>query len=795
MKKTIAFITSLCICASAMLSTAAGAASKTVPTVSKLTADASLGGGKTIKACDDVFYELDDDGTLTIRGTGYIDEPSVDKTKVKKIVIMDGITKIMYNSFSGFTALESITIPDSVTYIEAMAFKDCTSLREITIPDSVTYIGAMAFGECMSLREITIPDSVTYISGDAFFWCDGIETVTISKSSADNTEGIGLWDNLFKDCSSLVTVNIEGNINSIGEETFYNCKKLENITIPDTVTRIENMAFSGCISLKDVKIPSSVNYIGDEAFEGTKWLEEEREKESLVVVNGILIDGKGCKGDVVIPDNVTRINTGAFSSCALIRSVVIPDSVTSIGDRAFRNCYELKDIVIPESVTEIGAASFEGTEWLINKAEEETFIVVNGNLVYVGDISGEVTVPDNVVKICGSVFSNNNKITSVTIPDSVTDIGAYVFERCSSLETVEMADSVISIGEGIFYDCKKLSSLKLSDFIKEIPAYAFNNCNSLESIDLPKEVTFIDEYAFIMQSNIKSLVLPSKLESGRAFHTFRELESITVLNPEFDFRDGINLRKGATVYGYEYSTAEEYANLQHLTFIPLDGPNAGIPKDWKRKCGEKAECELMHGGEIIIYGKGAVDEKAFYGVRNLRTIHISYNITSIGDNAFEGCSKLEYIELTSSIRYLGKGMLKGCDNLKQLRIDSYYCDIEELEIPESSDVVIYGYEGSTAQRYAKAHNYKFESLGEYYTYYKAGNANCDRGVDLADAVTIMQALANPDKYGLNGTEKTHITAQGIENADVIGNDGMTTEDAGTIQRYLLHIIDEIPVEK
>ena len=77
----------------------------------------------------------------------------------------------------------------------------------------------------------------------------------------------------------------------------------------------------------------------------------------------------------------------------------------------------------------------------------------------------------------------------------------------------------------------------------------------------------------------------------------------------------------------------------------------------------------------------------------------------------------------------------------------------------------------------------------------AGDANCDDKVDMSDVVLIMQSLANPNKYGLNGSEKTHITAQGLKNADVIGNDGMTTEDAGTIQRYLLHIITEIPVKK
>lgn len=77
--------------------------------------------------------------------------------------------------------------------------------------------------------------------------------------------------------------------------------------------------------------------------------------------------------------------------------------------------------------------------------------------------------------------------------------------------------------------------------------------------------------------------------------------------------------------------------------------------------------------------------------------------------------------------------------------------------------------------------------------YFAGDANCDGGVDLADVVLIMQSLANPNKYGQNGTDKTHITEQGTENADCTGNDGVTTLDAQTIQLYLLKLIPELPV--
>ncbi|MCQ2460024.1 MAG: glycoside hydrolase family 9 protein [Ruminococcus sp.] len=75
----------------------------------------------------------------------------------------------------------------------------------------------------------------------------------------------------------------------------------------------------------------------------------------------------------------------------------------------------------------------------------------------------------------------------------------------------------------------------------------------------------------------------------------------------------------------------------------------------------------------------------------------------------------------------------------------------------------------------------------------AGDANCDKTVNMADAVLIMQYIANPSKYGLDGSDSTHMTEQGKENADCAGgNDGVTNLDALAIQKYLLKLIDALP---
>lgn len=77
---------------------------------------------------------------------------------------------------------------------------------------------------------------------------------------------------------------------------------------------------------------------------------------------------------------------------------------------------------------------------------------------------------------------------------------------------------------------------------------------------------------------------------------------------------------------------------------------------------------------------------------------------------------------------------------------------------------------------------------------KYGDANLDGKIDMSDAVLIMQSLSNPDKYGLNGSDESAITNQGMINADCCNTgDGVTNQDALAIQKYKLELISELPL--
>ena len=69
---------------------------------------------------------------------------------------------------------------------------------------------------------------------------------------------------------------------------------------------------------------------------------------------------------------------------------------------------------------------------------------------------------------------------------------------------------------------------------------------------------------------------------------------------------------------------------------------------------------------------------------------------------------------------------------------------------------------------------------------KYGDVNCDGEIDMSDVVLIMQYLANPNKYGLEGSDEKHITEKGLANGDVDkSSEGITANDALRIQEFLL----------
>lgn len=172
------------------------------------------------------------------------------------------------------------------------------------------------------------------------------------------------------------SIEVEGNtytVTEIEEGAFYYyiedyisgdtfSSELEGVIIPNTVTKIGYRAFYECISLRNISIPASVTVIDENAFEWyygyvileevimqdlTAWCNIDFGSEDANPVNRtftkVYIEGKLLTDQLVIPEGIEKIKKYAFCHFG-VTSVKIPESVTEIGYLAFRECYNLTSV-------------------------------------------------------------------------------------------------------------------------------------------------------------------------------------------------------------------------------------------------------------------------------------------------------------------------------------------------------------------------------------------------------------------------------------------------------------------
>ena len=207
-------------------------------------------------------WKLSDDGTLTIFGTEmsdylysssapYLGLPystpwDYQRSKIKKVVIENGMTNIGKNAFRYCENLTSVIIPNSVKSIGEDAFLGCSKLSSINIPNSVTSIGYEAFCGCTSLTSIIIPNSVAIMGDRAFYQCSALNSIILSNSLTS----IGAA--LLGECPSLTSIIIPNSVTSIGEHAFHNCSQLTSVTMGNSLMNIEANAFLGSSNVKEI---------------------------------------------------------------------------------------------------------------------------------------------------------------------------------------------------------------------------------------------------------------------------------------------------------------------------------------------------------------------------------------------------------------------------------------------------------------------------------------------------------------------------------------------------------------
>lgn len=376
-----------------------------------------------------------EDAALTVKGTlgvGARDMQSPYYTSgFGTIVISDEISTLRQYMFQRANAT-NIVWPDNLSYVSQYAFCNMPKLEKVVIPESVTSIQEYAFSGCENLQTVILenktrvtigtdafsshtPDPVdngsyyatTVIYTDAEVKTDDSLRIYPYTGTVFNSDGIvfvnkgtslSVVDYLGEDDHVSIPAQFSGkNVSVIGTRAF-DRSQIAGVTLPETLTSIEDSAFYRCFNLQSVEVPNNVEVIGNEAF---------RFCSNLTTLT--------------LGSNLKDIGEYAFASCG-IAELILPEGVTHIGEYAFYFCENLKTINIPVGITQIPVRMFDHSGL-------ESF-----------------NIPSHITEIGFGAFSDCEKLISINIPDSVTSIENYAFDGCSALSIVSIPSSVTSVG-------------------------------------------------------------------------------------------------------------------------------------------------------------------------------------------------------------------------------------------------------------------------------------------------------------------------------------------------------------
>ena len=183
-------------------------------------------------------------------------------TKLASFDVPANVETISKAAFDGTTSMKHVTFqaPAKIKTIGEAAFQNANALENIDLPEGLLEIKKDAFNKCTSLTEIGIPASVTKIDPTGFQQAEKLERFDVNKNNTVYSSVDGFL--LSKDKTKLVSFPpakagtyytlLPPTIETIGAQAFYAINKLENITIPEKVNRIEKFAFDQLVRLKTI---------------------------------------------------------------------------------------------------------------------------------------------------------------------------------------------------------------------------------------------------------------------------------------------------------------------------------------------------------------------------------------------------------------------------------------------------------------------------------------------------------------------------------------------------------------
>ena len=542
----------------------------------------------------------------------------------------------------GKMTLVEVRLPQHVNNINYCAFAGCSNLERVNFEElhELQYIGDRTFA---STALVNVNLSNTKITDFYYTFRDCKKLQTVLLPSTLTSLGYGAFER-----SSIQEIDLsvcEG-LTKIGSNSFTDCANLENVLLPIGLKSIEGSVFSGCKKLTSFQFPSTLISIGDGAFRYTNLQEVD-----------------------LSATGITRLDNSVFNDCRKLKTILLPNTITSIGDWAFGSCSMLDEINL----------------------EDLTSLASLGNYCFY-----------------------NTAITSADLSRSViSSINNWAFSDCHKLEMVKLPNTITSLGEGAFYSTK-IEYINLPEGLTTIGNNAFGGNTILHGkLTLPSTLTTINEWAFgssdfsIVYSNA---VVPPTL-SNYAFNS-----NVTVV---FVPENSVSAYKNAPGWeDYSILGGEVYAEVTvtnpgnlAVDIMEQDSIAPGLVTHLKVH-GEinATDFAVMRSNMPVLYDLDLSDAEvsiipvnAFLDKTVLMHVKLPNDLLMIEARAFSGCTSLsDTLVLPSNLRTIGTEAFRNCKNLSYLQLDS------ALEVIRN-----YAFYGCSSLTQELTFPDQFTSLGEY----------------------------------------------------------------------------------
>ena len=535
-------------------------------------------------------------------------------------------------------------------------------------------------------------------------------TVSLPKTINGQTV-VSVGSNAFK-AKGMTNLSIPDTVTKIENGAFQSCASIKRLNIPNSVTHIYSNAFENCTSLKEINIPASVKEIDPRAFANTsiKKLEIPKTLEKCGA-NGNDSPFADCQQlkeitfewgteripqnlfakcdwleEITMPDTVITISNHVFNGCKNLKRVEFSESLTTIEPFAFLNCTSLEYITLPDSLNEIQREAFKGCSALTKILLPDNVTVIGQQAFADCENVTSLKLPSNLIQLNDETFAGM-AITEIEIPKSLDKVSSSYswgpFKDCNYLKKVSFEEGTVAIAEKLFAGCSGLEEITIPDTVTTIETSAFQNCINLKKVNIPESVTQIQPYAFQKCSSLTSVDLPDGTTEIQR-ETFRECTALETVH-----------------------IPDSVTNIAYMAFYGCTGLSSIDLPESLTYLGESAFYETALSAIEIPKALSNTGGSVFNRCSALKKVTFEKGTTKVAYKLLQKCTGIEEIVIPDTVTAIDSLAFADCNNLKKVVIPDSVTDIRADAFKNCPDLTIEGNSGSYAQTFAQENGITF----------------------------------------------------------------------------------------